>query len=93
MNRGLAYEEKGDHDKAVADFDKVLALNANDAGAYLYRGIAYAGKGDYSPRLPTSTRSPSSRPKRPSLTTIAAWCWQSRATRPEQLPSCGSVSS
>ncbi len=35
---------KGEYDKAIADFSKVIALNAGDGEAYCNRGVAYAGK-------------------------------------------------
>jgi len=38
---------KGDYDRAIADFSKVIASNPSDAKAYSNRGIAYASKGDY----------------------------------------------
>jgi tetratricopeptide (TPR) repeat protein len=45
-NRGLAYNQKGDPDRAIADFNKVIELNPNFAPAYGARGSAYETKGD-----------------------------------------------
>jgi Flp pilus assembly protein TadD len=45
-NRGLAYHEKGDLDRAIADFDQALALDPQAAEAYNNRGTAYYDKGD-----------------------------------------------
>jgi tetratricopeptide (TPR) repeat protein len=39
--------QKGDHDKALADFNKAIELNPNYALAYNNRGIAYFNKRDY----------------------------------------------
>ena len=47
LNRGIAYGSKGEHDRAIADFDKVLSLKPKNANAYLNRGVAYAHKGKY----------------------------------------------
>ena len=41
-NRGTAYAEKGDFDRAIEDFDKVLELNPEDAAAYFNRGTAHS---------------------------------------------------
>lgn len=42
-NRGMAYEEKGDFDKAIADYRRVLELNTPDPSRTLSsRGLAYA---------------------------------------------------
>ena len=46
-NRGLAYENKGDHDKAIADFTDAIRLEPKDAKAYYNRGSAYKNKGEY----------------------------------------------
>ena len=37
-NRGVAYFELGNYESALADFDKVLRLNPDDAEAYFNRG-------------------------------------------------------
>jgi len=41
MNRGIAYARQGDFDAAIADFDKAIELDTNNAKAYLLRGRAY----------------------------------------------------
>ena len=46
-NRGLAYGNKGDFDRAIADFNKAIELNPNSNEAYNSRGIAYSSKGDF----------------------------------------------
>ena len=45
-NRALAYENKDDYARAVADYDEALRLNPNDADALLYRGIDKQRLGD-----------------------------------------------
>ncbi|HXY90760.1 MAG TPA: tetratricopeptide repeat protein, partial [Xanthobacteraceae bacterium] len=46
-DRGIAYYNKGDYDRAIADFNKVIELNPNYAKAYINRGNAYDNKGDH----------------------------------------------
>ena len=46
-NRGVAYGVKGDHDQAIQDYDKAIALNPDAAEAYNNRGVAYGVKGDH----------------------------------------------
>src|SRR5262249_9368062 len=46
-DRGIAYYNKGDYDRAVADFSKVIERNPNYAKAYINRGNAYDNKGDH----------------------------------------------
>src|SRR6516165_1397499 len=45
-NRGLAYQEKGDNDRAIADYDQAIRLDPKYAFAYNGRGNAYKAKGD-----------------------------------------------
>ena len=47
ISRGFAYNEKGDYDQAIADYDQALLLKPKDAVAYNNRGAAYNEKGDY----------------------------------------------
>src|SRR5439155_26586183 len=44
--RGLAKEAKGDHDGAIADYNRAIELNPKHASAYNNRGIAKQAKGD-----------------------------------------------
>ena len=45
--RGVAYESKGDHDKAIADYTEAIRLDPKSADAYCDRAGAYMGKGSY----------------------------------------------
>jgi tetratricopeptide (TPR) repeat protein len=46
-NRGIAYDDKGDYDRAIQDFNEAIHLNPNAETAYYGRGNAYKKKGDY----------------------------------------------
>ena len=46
-NRGDAYTEKGDYDRAVQDFDQSIKLNPTNAKPFNNRGVAYLKKGEY----------------------------------------------
>ena len=45
-NRGIAYNKKGQYDRAIADYDKAIGLNPKYADAYNKRGLTYEVKGD-----------------------------------------------
>jgi tetratricopeptide (TPR) repeat protein len=47
FNRGIAYQQKGIYDNAMADYAEAIRHNPNLAGAYANRGMAYKRKGDY----------------------------------------------
>jgi tetratricopeptide (TPR) repeat protein len=44
--RGIAYYMKGEFDRAIADYTKVIALDPKNAKAYYNRGLAYHEKGE-----------------------------------------------
>jgi tetratricopeptide (TPR) repeat protein len=46
-NRGAAYDDKGDYDRAIQDFNEAIHLGPNHETAYYGRGHAYTKKGDY----------------------------------------------
>ena len=45
--RGLALEDKGDHDKAIAEFNEAIRLDPQNAFAYKGRGVAWSKKGEF----------------------------------------------
>jgi tetratricopeptide (TPR) repeat protein len=45
--RANAYANKGDYDRAIADYTEAIKLDPKDSLAYLYRGNLYLIKGDY----------------------------------------------
>ncbi|MGO8785768.1 MAG: tetratricopeptide repeat protein, partial [Terriglobia bacterium] len=45
--RGFVYAERGDSDKAIADFTEAIRLNPQDTKGFIARGNSYARKGDY----------------------------------------------
>ena len=46
-NRGLVYDNKGEIDRAIVDYNRAIELNPSYAEAYSNRGIAYQSQGDY----------------------------------------------
>jgi tetratricopeptide (TPR) repeat protein len=46
-NRGFTYQELGEYDKAIADFDKAIELNPEYAVAYNNRGFVYQNQGEH----------------------------------------------
>lgn len=46
-NRCKAYNDKGEHDRAIADCDEAVRLDPNSAAVYYNRAIAYDDKGDH----------------------------------------------
>ena len=46
-NRGIAYYDKHEYERAVADINQAIKINPNFARAFYDRGIAYYDKRDY----------------------------------------------
>ena len=47
FQRGLAYYDKSDYDKAIADFSEAIRLNPLNASPYVGRGASYMSKQEY----------------------------------------------
>ena len=43
-NRGSAYQSKGDHDRAIADYSEAIGINPNYAIAYSNRGNLFEAR-------------------------------------------------
>lgn len=56
-NRGVAWHEKGDYDKAISTYTIAIKINPRLVDAYVNRGLAYAqGKGLYDRAISDSTK-------------------------------------
>ena len=51
FNRGITYNNKGQHDWAISDYNKAIELDPKYVGAYLSRGIAYSDKGSLDQKI------------------------------------------
>ena len=47
MTAASTHYEREDYDRAIADFDQAIRLDAKNANAFYNRGIAYHEKHDY----------------------------------------------
>jgi protein O-mannosyl-transferase len=51
INRGLAYQDKGNFDQAILDYNKAIEIKPNLAEAYINRGLSYQDKGNFDQAL------------------------------------------
>jgi lipoprotein NlpI len=47
FTRGVAYRIKGQHDRAIQDFDQTIRLNPQNVQTFIDRGISYEAKGQH----------------------------------------------
>ncbi len=47
LNRGNAYDDKGQLDRALQDYDRAIKFDPKNAKAFYHRGIAYEQKRQY----------------------------------------------
>jgi lipoprotein NlpI len=45
-DRGVAYLDKGDDDRAIGDYSEAIRIDPEDANAFTHRGAAYRARGD-----------------------------------------------
>ena len=82
-NRGVEYRNKGDLDRALADFTKAIAIDPKFAVAYNNRGLVFREKGDIDRALADYSKAIEVDPKH-----VLAYynrCWL-RATENRDLP-------
>jgi tetratricopeptide (TPR) repeat protein len=65
IKRGREYLQKGDYDKAIADFNDAIILDPKSAIAYRELGEAYKSKGDYDKVIANYTQAISINPESP----------------------------
>ncbi len=46
-NRGSVYDDLGQHQRAIEDYDEAIRLDPQDAAAYNNRGLAYVDLGQF----------------------------------------------
>jgi tetratricopeptide (TPR) repeat protein len=61
-DKGESYLEKGQRDKAIAEFNKAIELNSEYFEAYWARGVVYARKGQYDKAISDFTKAIEIRP-------------------------------
>jgi len=61
--RGIAYESKGEVERAIADYNKAIALDPKFAKAYTNRGVAYRKKGESDRAIADFTKAIALNPK------------------------------
>ncbi len=65
-NRGIEWAAKGDHDRAIADYDAAIRLSPRNGDAFYNRGGAWGNKGDHDRAIADYDAAISLNPKDPA---------------------------
>ena len=84
FSRGIAYRNKDEHDRAIADYNKAIEIDPKLAAAYRSRGNAYADKGEYDRAIMDYTKAIEIDPKDELPTSTAAVTTGPRVTTTAQ---------
>ena len=76
---GPCLQEKGDFDKAIADYTQAIRLDPKDAEAHFGRGCSYSKKGDHDKAIADFTDAIRLNPKHADAYHNRGWClWPER---------------
>ena len=75
-NRGVSYNDLGQHELAISDYDKALELNPNYADAYNNRGLAHALLGNFQQAIADATRAIKIDPNHVTAYQLRGICYQ-----------------
>ncbi len=64
-NQGNAYVEKGEYDKAIAEYTEAIRLDPTDVKTYYNRGLTYRNKGDHDQAIADFTETIRLHPQNP----------------------------
>jgi len=74
LDRGNGYADRGDNDKAIADYTAAIHRDATLVGAFFGRGVLYCKAGDYKRAVADLDAA-----IRLDPTNADSWAWRSRA--------------
>lgn len=75
-NRGVAYQNLGQNERAIQDFNKAIEFNPNLAEAYNNRGIAYAQLGNFKQAISDVSKAIELDPNDPMRYQLRGLCYQ-----------------
>ena len=84
-SRGIAYEGKGDHDHALADFNEATKTDPNFGAPYSNRGWTYNHKGEYDRAISELNEAIRLDPKFATAYANRGWSWHNKSKDDQAL--------
>jgi tetratricopeptide (TPR) repeat protein len=88
FGEGLAFFNRGEYDRAIENFTRVIAVLPSYASAYNNRGVAYIRKGSYRQGLADCNTSLSILPENPYIYSIIASAYLGMENADEAIAAC-----
>ncbi len=77
-NRGLAYYNKKNYDRAIEDYNQVIRLAPNDTDSFYRRGLSYFEKNDYSRAIQDFDEAIKLNPDNAAILQSRGWAYESK---------------
>jgi tetratricopeptide (TPR) repeat protein len=77
-NRGRAYYNKKDYDRAIEDYDQAIRLGLRDSDAYYRRGLVYFEKNDYSRAIQNFDEALNLNPDNVAMLQSRGWAYENK---------------
>jgi tetratricopeptide (TPR) repeat protein len=87
-NQGVDWAKKGEHDRAIADFDQAIKLDPNYAYAYNNRGNAWQNKGEDDKAIADFNQAIRLAPNEAKVYNNRAWAWCKKKDYDRALADC-----
>ena len=88
INRGNAWQEKGEYDKAIADYNQAIRLKPNNADPYYFRGVVWEKKGEYDNAIADHNRAILLNPNFTQAYNNRGAVWQKKAEYDKAIADC-----
>ena len=88
FNRGVEWTNKGEHDKAIADFTEAIRIDPKLSGAYSNRGSAWDNKGEHDKAIADYTEAIRIDPRLATAYSNRGLVWEKKGALDKAIADC-----